>query len=217
MLLLKTTFLISLISLSHFLAGQDIKPSTRDLTIKTDINIPVEHDTKQFRIKQTSSRTLPADLKDEIILFLKFDSVDVPLKRPKGYAKSKFIKYTNHNKMVPDLNKELRQIAAKYPFRYKIISMMDKNYAGHGAKYLLWMNTFDAFTDGVVYSSGTHREGFGANAIYSSNGEEGPALGIVDLKTKKKYLISWRLGMSRTYMYREMIGMLNNTIKKQFN
>lgn len=123
--------------------------------------------------RKTSSRTLPADLKDEIILFLKFDSVDVPLKRPKGYAKTKFIKYTNHNKMVPELNKELRQIAAKYPFRYKIISMMDKNYAGHGAKYLLWMNTFDAFTDGVVYTSGIHREGFGATSTYSATGMRG--------------------------------------------
>src|SRR5688572_28159868 len=112
MILLKTSFLISLISLSHILAGQDIKPTTQDLTIKTDIKIPVEHDTKQFKIRKTSSRTLPPDLKDEVILFLKFDSIDVPSKRPKGYAKTKYVKYTNHNKMVPDLNKELRQIAA---------------------------------------------------------------------------------------------------------
>ena len=169
--------------------------------------------TSKYKIEKRSIRDLPEDLKTETLLFLKFDSIDVPAKRPKGYDKVQFIQYHNHNEKVPKLNKELRESAAKYPYKYKIISMTDTaKYKSYGAKYLFWMNSFDAFTEGRTYGPSGHFEG----GTYVSNGGEGTALGIADLTSNKKYLISWTIGMSRTYMYREMIGMLNNKIRKQF-
>ena len=169
---------------------------------------------EEGKITKKSIRELPADLKTETILFLKFDSVELPAERPKGRAKVDYIKWKNHNEMVPRYNKELRESAKSYPYKYKIISMTDTaNYKSHGAKYLFWMNSFDAFTEKVTYRSG-HWHGAGSNRTFTA-ADNGTALGIIDLTSGRTYLVNWTLGVSRTTMYYAMMGMLTNKIKRQ--
>lgn len=170
------------------------------------------------RITASSIRKLPEDLKTETILFLKFDSIDLPDKRPKDYDKALYIKRKHHNKSVPKLNKELYKSAKKYPFPYKIVSMTDRtNFSArnlHNAKYLFYMNSFDAFHDGVIYYRVSTQNYSYVTTANSPSAEI--MLGIVDLQSRKTYLISRNIGISQTYKYGNMIFRLRERIRKQF-
>lgn len=159
-------------------------------------------------IEKDSPRELPKDLATETILILKFDSLDIPDKKPANvYEKRKIIGYKNFNKQVPALNRELYAVVKKYPFKYKIghMSGAGSNYKLQGAKYLLWMNSFDAIIWGEYYGGGA------SDASY-----RGTMLGIVDLTTDKSYLLSRTIGVGQTIKYSTMIGILSSEVKKQF-
>lgn len=161
----------------------------------------------QHLISKKDSKELPVDLKTETILFLKFDSVALPANKPRGVEKSNYVTWQKFNEMVPSLNKQLRESAAKYPYKYKIISMREWDYSVQGVKYLFWMNSFKYYRreDLLVYR---RKPGYG------EPGEA--ALGIVDLWNNKNYLISWSGSINNTLRYKELIGMLNKEIQKQF-
>ncbi|HEY3402526.1 MAG TPA: hypothetical protein VGK59_04005 [Ohtaekwangia sp.] len=161
---------------------------------------------------------LPDDLQTETILFLKYDSVTITTPRPDGMSKTYYQKWTDHNAMVPRHNARLREIAAKYPYKYKIVSMTDKeNYRSHGAKYMLWLNTFDAFTIGNSLESQSSVIGeSGNNGVHCAAGIPDTQLGIMDLSSDKTYLVDKRISTSYTYRYDKMIPELLKMIEKQF-
>src|SRR6187402_3501889 len=94
------------------------------------------------QIRTDAPHKLPDDLQTETLLFLKFDSVTIATPRPDGMSKEYYKKWTDHNAMVSKHNARLREFASKYPYKYKIISMTDKeNHRSQGAKYMFWMNS----------------------------------------------------------------------------
>jgi len=156
---------------------------------------------------------LPDDLSTETVLFLKFDSVDVPAERPRGMDKHYYAKLTNHNDMVIKANRELYEYAVKYPFKYEIVSMSDiKSYRAYGAKYLFYMNGFDAFTTiGFSYTYTRQSPGNMMYIKYDTSGE----LGFVDLTADKSYRID-TIYANQVYQYKDMFAKLFYAIKKQF-
>lgn len=172
---------------------------------------------KKREISENALNELPADLNKEILLVLKFDSVNVPAKRPKGQSKEEYLKWRNHNTMVPRLNRELREAIKGYPFRYRIVPMSKYSYiSNYDAKYLLWINSFDAYTDGKIYQSSVDWSGHGENRTAVFYGS-GTLFGIIDLNTDKSYLISKNVAVSQTVNYPRLIQWLMNDVKRQFN
>lgn len=159
------------------------------------------------QITAESSRDLPKDLANELILFLKFDSVEEDETLEPILIRQRH----GHNDRVPVLNKELRTSAKRYPFKYKIVSMTDpRNYDArnfHGAKYLFYMNSFTALHDKIMWS--TNPDG-PLNAFVDES-----RLGIINLQTRETYLLRANIAMGHTYKYSNMIDILNAHIKKQ--
>ncbi|MBT1705894.1 hypothetical protein [Chryseosolibacter indicus] len=158
-----------------------------------------------------SPRDLPQDLRTETILFLKFDSVDHPTLRPAGMDKKYFERWQYHNQNLTRHNAVLRKLAAKYPFKYKIVSMFDTaRYRTYGAKYMLWLNTFDAMTKGGLQASlhGAYR-----TMDHSPTTE----LGILDLTCDKQYLLSKSMSIVRSYFYQDSFRKLFYQLEKQFD
>lgn len=172
---------------------------------------------KKREISEDALKKLPADLNTETLLVLKFDSVNLPAKRPKDQSKEEYLKWKNHNAMVPRLNRELREAIKDYPFKYKIVPMSKYEYLSHNdAKYLLWINSFDAFTEGEIYSRSVNWSGHGANrtAVYYGSGT---LFGIIDLNTDNSYLITKNVAVSQTLNYPRLIQWLMKDVKRQFN
>lgn len=168
------------------------------------------------QIRSDSPKKLPDDLSTETILFLKFDSVNILTPRPDAMSKEDYKKWTDHNKNVPKYNAQLREYASKYPFAYKIVSMTDKdNYRSHGAKYMFWVNSFDAFT-----SRGSHAEGIlghiDDSGTYCASSVPNTEIGILDLTSDKTYLVDKRISVSMTYRYDKMVPQLLRMIGSQF-
>lgn len=169
------------------------------------------------QIRGDAPKKLPDDLSTETILFLKFDSVNIPTARPDDMTKEYYKKWSEHNKNVPKYNAQLREYASKYPFAYKIVSMTDKdNYRSHGAKYMFWLNSFDAFT-----TSGSHAEGIlghidDGGSAYCASSVPNTELGVLDLTSDKTYLVDKRISVSLTYRYDKMISQLLKVMGSQF-
>jgi hypothetical protein len=157
-----------------------------------------------------SPRKLPQDLRTQTILFLRFDSVEHPQTRPAGMDKRYFERWQYHNEHLQEHNETLKKYAAKYPFKYKIVSMSDTAYRAHGAKYLFWLNTFDTMSkDGI----GTSLHG----EYISSDHTPRTELGIIDLTSDKQYLISTGVSITRSYFYQDMFKKLFVQLKDQFD
>jgi hypothetical protein len=150
-----------------------------------------------------SPKILPSDLPTQMIIFLKFDSVEISKNSLDSYRK----KWSYHNAHITEANKKLREIAAMYPYKYKIVSMTDTAaYRTHGAKYVLWLNSFDVFT------------GFNS---YRRDWRTGDApsveFGIYDLTSKNQYLIGINVSSADTYRYNRFMPRFYRRVEEQFD
>jgi hypothetical protein len=162
------------------------------------------------QIWSDAPRELPEDLKTETILFLKFDSVEISPNAISGYRK----KWSYHNDHVEEANKKLRKLASQYPYKYKIVSMTDTSaYRSYGAKYVLWLNSFDIFTSfGSYKRSSLHY----SNGQYSGGDAPQVELGIYDLTSRKQYFITDKISSAQTYHYERFLPKFYKQVEKQF-
>jgi hypothetical protein len=160
---------------------------------------------------------LPDDLPTETILFLKFDSVSLPAVRPESMGRTYYDKWKKHNESIPERNAQLRSLASKYPFNYKIVSMTDTaHYRSYGAKYVFWFNPFDMFTIGG--SSLTHRTvtGRSGGVPYTASYINKEILGLMDLTSDKTFLVDRAVKPQLIYEYDILLPKLFKLINKQF-
>lgn len=85
------------------------------------------------------------------------------------------------------------------------------------AKYLLWINSFDAFTKGVEYGKGPVEYGSGASQTVVYTIHNTTLFGIIDLDGNKSYLIEKNVPISQTINYSKLIQWLIRDVKRQFN
>jgi hypothetical protein len=160
-----------------------------------------------YYISHKASKILPEDLKTETMLFLKFDSMGMPEKRPKGMTKAYYTGWKAHDAHVQKANTTLMDYLKKYPYKYKILSVNRLNeYKKQGAKYIFYLNSFDAFTLGASYRR--DKEGFAPSAT----------LGIIDLTSNENetgYFIA-NISSAQGYDYKLMMTKLFKVLDKQF-
>ena len=88
---------------------------------------------------------IPKDLKEEKIIFFKFEAVEVTAKED-GNAQERYLylRQTNHNRVIKEANRELTIAAMDYPYAYAITQKSrHKPLLGAGYKYILTSKVYD--------------------------------------------------------------------------
>lgn len=161
-----------------------------------------------------TSGNLPLDLPTETLLFLKFDSLELPSERPAGMSKDYFKKWSEHNKQVPKHNAKLRTALGRYPYPYSIVSMKDaRNYASQGFRYMLWLNTFESVQQN---SHASDIIGLSDAGNFCSSSVPNTQLLIIDMTSDKKYVVDKKFSAGFTYRYDKIMEPLLKMIQKEF-
>ncbi len=145
---------------------------------------------------------LPDDLREQKIIFLNYEPINIPEERPKGEVeKYIFTRKKQHNRAAEQANNYLRTSAIEYPFKYAIAGHDSyTKLVGAGYKYVLESNSFD--NERLMESPES-----GILLIYDFY--------IKDLTTGDIYLL-FKLDEMKVYDYRLIIKKLNKLVKKKF-
>ena len=164
------------------------------------------------------NKTLPDDLPNSKLLFIKFRPVLVPAERPANMSPANYKLLQQHAITYPRANEQLASAVAHYPFAYRITTLDSTSYySAHGYKYVLFHQSFNAYTNGTF--KGTN--GTSANtsildaATANATADTFVELYIQDLSSRDKYVID-SFSESSIYNYKGLIGMLLKRVEKQF-
>jgi hypothetical protein len=150
------------------------------------------------------TKTLPEDLPTAKLLFVKFRPAPVPTERPKNMPASMFLGLQQHAVNYSRANEQLLKSAALYPFAYRITTQDSTSYYyERGYKYVLFNQSFNAFTGG--YFKNTDVTTPAVVDLY-----------IQDLASRDKYIID-SFNEPSVYSYKMLVGMLLKRVEKQFN
>ena len=163
------------------------------------------------------SKTLPDDLATSKILFIKFLPAPFPAERPATMSPVKYKLLQQHATNYPRANEQLTAAAAHYPFAYRITTLDSTSYySTRGYKYVLFHQSFNAFTNGTF--KGTNSAA--SNAMADVANTNAPVdnyvdLYIQDLSSRDKYVVG-SFDESSIYNYKNLVGMLLKRVEKQF-
>lgn len=148
------------------------------------------------------SKILPDDLPNSKLLFIKFRPAPIPAERPTNMSPANYKLLQQHAINYPRANEQLEAAVAHYPFAYRITTQDSTSYYyAHGYKYVLFHQSFGAFTNGYFKGSD------GTNETYVD-------LYIQDLSSRDKYLID-SFNEKSIYYYKGLVGMLLKLVDKQ--
>ena len=160
------------------------------------------------------SKTLPDDLPKSKLLFVKFRPAPVPAERPANMSAAAYKLLQQHAINYPRANEQLASAVAHYPFAYRITTLDSTSYySAHGYKYVLFHQSFNAFTNGTFKS--TNGNAANATVIDAANADTYVDLYIQDLSSRDKYIID-NFSESSIYSYKGLIGMLLKRVEKKF-
>ena len=160
------------------------------------------------------SKTLPDDLPKSKLLFVKFRPAPVPAERPANMSAAAYKLLQQHAINYPRANEQLATAVAHYPFAYRITTLDSTSYySAHGYKYVLFHQSFNAFTNGTFKS--TNGNAANATVIDAANADTYVDLYIQDLSSRDKYIID-NFSESSIYSYKGLIGMLLKRVEKKF-
>ena len=160
------------------------------------------------------SKTLPDDLPKSKLLFIKFRPAPVPAERPANMSTAAYKLLQQHAINYPRANEQLASAVAHYPFAYRITTLDSTSYySAHGYKYVLFHQSFNAFTNGTFKS--TNGNAANATVIDAVNADTYVDLYIQDLSSRDKYIID-NFSESSIYSYKGLIGMLLKRVEKKF-
>jgi hypothetical protein len=164
------------------------------------------------------SKTLPEDLPQSKILFVRFMPAPVPAERPADMSPTKYKLLQQHAINYPRANEQLESAAAHYPFAYRITTLDSTSYySAHGYKYVFFHQSFNAFTNGTF--KGTTGSTATTNYLDASNANAAAdnfvALYIQDLSSRDRYIID-NFNESSIYNYKLLGNMLLKRVEKQF-
>ena len=160
------------------------------------------------------SKTLPDDLPKSKLLFVKFRPAPVPAVRPANMSAAAYKLLQQHAINYPRANEQLATAVAHYPFAYRITTLDSTSYySAHGYKYVLFHQSFNAFTNGTFKS--TNGNAANATVIDAVNADTYVDLYIQDLSSRDKYIID-NFSESSIYSYKGLIGMLLKRVEKKF-
>lgn len=164
------------------------------------------------------SKTLPEDLPQSKILFIKFMPVPVPAERPANMSPAKYKLLQQHAINYPRANEQLAVAAAHYPFPSRITTLDSTSYySAHGYKYVLFHQSFNAFTNGTFKGSsgGSASTNFVDVGNANATADNFVDLYIQDLTSRDKYIID-NFNESSIYNYKLLVNMLLKCVEKQF-
>ena len=148
-------------------------------------------------------KTLPEDLPAAKMLFIKFRPAPVPAERPTNMSPNMYKGLQQHALNYPRANEQLLKAAALYPFAYRITTLDSTSYySERGYKYVLFNQSFNAFTGG--YFKNTDAATPAVVDLY-----------IQDLASRDKYIID-SFNEPSVYSYKMLVGMLLKRVEKQF-
>ena len=160
------------------------------------------------------NKTLPDDLPNSKLLFIKFRPVLVPAERPANMSPANYKLLQQHAINYPRANEQLESAVSHYPFAYRITTLDSTSYySAHGYKYVLFHQSFNAFTNGTFKS--TNGNAANATVIDAVNADTYVDLYIQDLSSRDKYIID-NFSESSIYSYKGLIGMLLKRVEKKF-
>ena len=108
----------------------------------------------------------------------------------------------------------MESAVSHYPFAYRITTLDSTSYySAHGYKYVLFHQSFNAFTNGTFKS--TNGNAANATVIDAANADTYVDLYIQDLSSRDKYIID-NFSESSIYSYKGLIGMLLKRVEKKF-
>ncbi len=159
----------------------------------------------------TPRQDLPADLPQAKLLFVKYAAAELPVEGPTGWgaARARYFVLKNHNKAIPDANRQLAEAARRYPFACRVTVADSVAYYRdqQGYKYQLMHDAFEAGMQGQYVgtneSSGQH---------YTPSFD----LYVQELATGTKYVFE-DFGGPFVYAYKWQVELLLKKISKQFN
>ena len=164
------------------------------------------------------SKALPDDLPNSKLLFIKFRPAPIPAERPTNMSPANYKLLQQHAINYPRANEQLAAAVAHYPFAYRITTLDSTSYySAHGYKYVLFHQSFNAFTNGTFKGSNGSTAG---NAVVDVTNSNATAVTFVDLyvqdlSSRDKYVID-NFSESTIYNYKGLIGMLLKRVEKQF-
>lgn len=160
------------------------------------------------------NKILPDDLPKSKLLFIKFRPAPIPTERPASMSAVNYKLLQQHAINYPRANEQLETAVAHYPFDYRITTLDSTSYySAHGYKYVLFHQSFNAFTNGTF--KGTNGNSANGTIIDAATADTYVDLYIQDLSSRDKYIID-SFSESSIYNYKGLVGMLLKRIEKQF-
>lgn len=154
-------------------------------------------------------KELPADLPQSKLLFVKFVPVQLAAEAPGGFGAERrnYFMKLNHNKYLPEANKQLVAAAAHYPYAYRITTPDSVLfYRAQGYQYMLMQSAFNAYLDGSFRGTTSHSGTYNVTSV---------GLYVQELNTGDKYFFD-SFSESFVYAYQKQVEALLKRISKQF-
>ena len=164
------------------------------------------------------SKSLPDDLPNSKLLFIKFVPAPVPAERPTTMSPTNYKLLQQHAVNYPRANEQLAAAVAHYPFGYRVTTLDSTSYySAQGYKYVLFHQSFNAFTNGTYKGSKGNTAGSAIVDVANANAPTDTFvdLYIQDLSSRDKYVID-NFSESTIYNYKGLVGMLLKRVEKQF-
>ena len=163
-----------------------------------------------------SFKQLPPDLNKETLIFLKHDSVDVPNKKPKSMNAFEYNRLRNHNNVIPVSNKQLKEAAKEYPFKYIIASISEvDSLSKANYKYVYYSPAFEKVKTG-------QRMGTKSSVSFSPGKQTTKTtyviqnIVLVNLENNDLYYVG-EYSETFVYYYKGLIKDFVKKVKKQYN